>query len=1187
MKIHGKWKRIYVIFLCTALLFTDVAPAGNRLITAYAATTGTITATTLYIRKGPGTNYDKIQVNGADAYLTQNTKITIEKEENDWYYTTVTFNGKQISGYVSGQYVSVNKTATPTPTKAPTKAPTAAPTKAPASDGEEREGLEIEAVVSVNELNVRKSAGTVGALLATLVKNDKITVTGITYTNGEKWYKINYKAGNSEKTGYVFASFVTLLAEIPKPTATPAPTATPTPDNTADARTDLNIPATIIANRLNVRKKAGTEHEAIAILVNTTKVTVLGYEYVGEDRWYKIEFLVNSEKKTGYVFGQYVELSETIPTVTPSAKPTKEPVKEPSATQTPKPTQAITGVDEQDILYRIPAVISANQLNLRKGPSTSYERVLTLTKGMEVIILSEVTQGGSKWYRISTTVDGKAQNGYVLSDFVKLAFDENVDALIVTDKVKLNSAASKGSSYVKKKDGNLLVLNNGDEIKLLQEVLVSEEKWFKVSVELEDEIVTGYVAAGKLTFAIDEPEPTPSPTPTVTPTPSPTPAETPTPTPEQEEPDVTATPEPTEGAEPTATEVPTATPTSTPTPTATPTPTPPGLPASQAPVDAPGIQEGTGYAKNEASLSSKMAVKATPEEKGKLVMMAWDSTKALMISEDTALILYGLYHDEEGNVYRHIGIQYSGTMYYGYVLEKHIHFDGEEEDNIGEDGNGEGSEENNTGGNQGGSYVPGTDIPIIGGGTLPTRIPTPTPDLGGEPIDPNPDDDNNETSGSGNTSQGTVHPDFELELNIQGFPDSYKPALRRLHEMYPQWVFQSYHTGLTWDEVIEEESIAGKNLIPNSKGIEWKSLETGAYNWKTDSFIVYDGSTWVTASKEAIAYYMDPRNFLDEKSVFQFEMLTYEASYQDEAGVENILKYTPLYATTYHYVDANGDTQTISYAETFIKAAEYTGVSPYHLASRVKQEVVTGTSTVSNSVTGTVSGFEGLYNFYNIGAYHSTAAGGAIANGLKYAKYGSTDDELNDMALIPWDNRYNAIVGGAYILGSTYISRGQNTIYLQKFNVTETSTYYHQYMANVEAPYAEGKKTAAAYSNLEHLPIVFSIPVYLDMPEEVCAAPATALNPNNWLSKLTIQDLDGNTLAVTPTFDGSSGQEYSLIVENSVDALEISAVTVSKKASVEGTGFVGLEEGHNEIVVTVIAENGDMKDYIITVIRES
>ena len=80
--------------------------------------------------------------------------------------------------------------------------------------------------------------------------------------------------------------------------------------------------------------------------------------------------------------------------------------------------------------------------------------------------------------------------------------------------------------------------------------------------------------------------------------------------------------------------------------------------------------------------------------------------------------------------------------------------------------------------------------------------------------------------------------------------------------------------------------------------------------------------------------------------------------------------------------------------------------------------------------------FLGYYNFYNIGAYNSTAAGGAIANGLKYAKNGSTNATLNSNSLIPWTNRYRAIVGGAYIIGNSYISKGQNTIYLQKFNVT-------------------------------------------------------------------------------------------------------------------------------------------------------
>ena len=1146
-----------------------MAPAGNRPVIAYAASTGTITATTLYVRKGPGTNYDKVQVNGSDVYIKQNAKITIEKEVDDWYYTTVTFGGKTVSGYVSGQYVSVTSQEA-TPTSTPNF-----------SEEEDREGLSIPATVSVNELNVRKTAGTVGTLLTTLKRGNQITVTGITHTNGETWYQITYKSGSAEKIGYVYANYVTLRAHISRPTATPKPTATatPAPSVSSDKREGLNIPATIIANRLNVREKAGTTHEVLAILLNTAKVTVNGYEYVGEDRWYHITFQLNGETKTGYVIGQYVQLSESIPTITPTAKPTVAPtatltatptlvptatltvtpMTTPVATNTPKPTQVITSIDEMDILYRLDAVVSANQLNLRKGPSVSYDRIAELTKGDTVVVVSDVMQGGSRWYRISTVVDGEELNGYVLSDYIKLDYNQAIHGIVISNKVKLNSTASANASYVKKKDGNLVVLKDGDQVTLLQETVIAEEKWFQVSVVIDDETVKGYMPASKIMFEVQELEPTVTPTekPELTPTPEPTPTKeleltlTPEPTPTKE-PELTPTsePTPTPTKEPEQTVTPEPTEQITPTATVTPSPTPTtvALPAAQAPIDAPGIQEGEGYAYNPAIKESRIALKVRPDQSSEMLTLGGDSSDILTVEKTTKLFLYGVYYDTGGLKYRHVGVEHEGIMYYGYILELLIHLI-EPEDSVPDES------------------VPPVSMPEE---NIPDQeIPDGDISLEGEII-----------------HGGSVYPDFEMQLEEQGFPESYLPALRRLHELYPNWVFQSYHTGLSWDEVIEEESIVGKNLIPNSKGIEWKSLEAGAYNWKTDSFIVYDGSTWVTASKEAIAYYMDPRNFLDEKSIFQFEMLTYESSYQNKQGVENILKYTPLYGTSYNYIDETGAMRTISYADTFIEAAEYTDVSPYHLASRVKQEVVTGTSTVSNSVTGTVAGFEGFYNFYNIGAYHSTAVGGAVANGLKYAKYGSTDDELNDMALIPWENRYNAIVGGAYILGSTYISRGQNTIYLQKFNVTETSTYYHQYMANVEAPYAEGKKTAAAYSELENLPIVFSIPVYLDMPEEVCTQPELKLNPNNLLSNLLIQDMEGNSYSVTPTFDGQKTEEYSLIVENHVDCLDIKAETVSKKADVEGDGMIRLEEGYNEIIISVFAENGDVREYIITIIRE-
>ncbi len=429
----------------------------------------------------------------------------------------------------------------------------------------------------------------------------------------------------------------------------------------------------------------------------------------------------------------------------------------------------------------------------------------------------------------------------------------------------------------------------------------------------------------------------------------------------------------------------------------------------------------------------------------------------------------------------------------------------------------------------------------------------------------------------------TISPDFETYLTQEGFPESYKPALRTLHTLYPNWVFKAYQTGLDWNAVISEESKPGKNLIPNTKSVEWLSFVSGAYDWETDTFQPFDGTTWVTASQTAVEYYMDPRNFLTTSGIFQFELLKFQSSYQTISGVEKMLKGTPLDAT-YTYVNDSKKSTKISYAQTFMDAAAYSGVSPYHLASRVKQEVITSSMTFSGSASGTYSGYEGYYNFFNIGASDS-AGGGAIAKGLTFAKSGNSTTAKDSLYLIPWTNPYRAILGGAYYIGKGYISRGQDTIYLQKFNVTATSTYYHQYMSNVEAPYAEGKKVLAAYGGmLEGTPIVFSIPVYLNMPETVAVYPTKMYNPNNRMKSLQIVTADGTKLAITPTFSQTQ-HSYDLIVDNSISSVTITAKAVSSKAKVSGGGTVALSVGTNTIVIAVTAENGEVSNYTITIVR--
>lgn len=323
--------------------------------------------------------------------------------------------------------------------------------------------------------------------------------------------------------------------------------------------------------------------------------------------------------------------------------------------------------------------------------------------------------------------------------------------------------------------------------------------------------------------------------------------------------------------------------------------------------------------------------------------------------------------------------------------------------------------------------------------------------------------------------------EFEKSLTAQGFPDSYKNSLRALHKKYPYWQFAAYKTGLDWAAVIENEYKPGVSLISNSKSAAWKSMDDWAYNASTGKWKVFDGSTWVAASRAAISYYMDPRNFLNERNIFMFESLEYQSRYQTKSGVDVLLSNTPFAGKSFSYKDPDtGAAKTTTYTNAFLAAAKQSGVSPYHLASRVKQEVVTSATTTSGAVTGTNNTYPGIYNFYNIGATSST---NPVLNGLKWASSGTT-------YLRPWTDRYRSIVGGAMYIGTSYISKGQNTGYLQKFNVTPYGRYEHQYMTNVEAAYSEAIKTKTAYADkMDATPIIFSIPVYENMPLAACAAP--------------------------------------------------------------------------------------------------
>ncbi len=419
---------------------------------------------------------------------------------------------------------------------------------------------------------------------------------------------------------------------------------------------------------------------------------------------------------------------------------------------------------------------------------------------------------------------------------------------------------------------------------------------------------------------------------------------------------------------------------------------------------------------------------------------------------------------------------------------------------------------------------------------------------------------------------------FEKYLKKQNFPESYKDALRLLHAKYPNWVFEADHLEYDWEEVVKAQSKLGRNLVYGGSISSWKSTATGAFDWLNNKWIGFDGASWVAASGGIVSYYLDPRNFLDENYIFQFEALSYNEELHTEAGLFNVIKGTFLengVASKESVTNEEGVTNevTITYAQAIMDAAKQSGVSPYHLAASIIQEQ--GSKGGSDNISGTVDGYESIYNFYNWGAY---AANGntAVINGLIYS---AKEDEAT---MRPWNTKYKSIVGGAIKKGTEYINIGQDTQYYIKFDFVDTP-YTHQYMTNIQAAASEGYLASKAYTDemKAKTELVFKIPVFENMPETNVKVPTKTGNPNNRLSALTVSGVD-----ITPTFEHGT-TSYSAVVTYDINSVDVAATTIDKNAVVSGIGTVELKEGTNNIIVSVVAENGTKRNYTITIIKEA
>ena len=55
-----------------------------------------------------------------------------------------------------------------------------------------------------------------------------------------------------------------------------------------------------------------------------------------------------------------------------------------------------------------------------------------------------------------------------------------------------------------------------------------------------------------------------------------------------------------------------------------------------------------------------------------------------------------------------------------------------------------------------------------------------------------------------------------IKSGIDAFPESYQEALRALKQQHPNWNFEAYYTGISWDDLVANETDCGHNRIINS-----------------------------------------------------------------------------------------------------------------------------------------------------------------------------------------------------------------------------------------------------------------------------------------------------------------------------------------------------------------------------------
>ena len=296
------------------------------------------------------------------------------------------------------------------------------------------------------------------------------------------------------------------------------------------------------------------------------------------------------------------------------------------------------------------------------------------------------------------------------------------------------------------------------------------------------------------------------------------------------------------------------------------------------------------------------------------------------------------------------------------------------------------------------------------------------------------------------------NPNTLIDIDDNKYP-GYKESLENLKLAHPNWNFKFLYTGLNFSDAVSGEyEVRSANLVPTSYGGEWIS-----------GTALYD-TGWYGASEKAIARFMDPRNFLNEVDVFQFQ---------------DVNDYLYGVCTLEGIQEQVNNSFLKDYTTDIDTACRNENVNPYYIIARLFQENGRNPSNGTYKMNGGDGKY--YYNPFNIGATGNSKSE-VYNNALARAKREG------------WDTMVKALQGGIYFCKKNWLENYQNTLYQNKFDIDSTngtSLYSHQYMQNLFGAYNEAKSLQGMYDKTGRLDsdFTFIIPLYENMPKDISPEP--------------------------------------------------------------------------------------------------